>query len=106
VTKIRDEQAEVALTRRLESISVADEKSDGWKTDAHKNLPGFREAYLRYPDMDWYFMIDDDTYVLWNNLFDVLDSYDPSKPWYMGLVYHYVGCDEGSDREKNVFVQG
>lgn len=72
---------------------MPDESSLGWKSDAHKNLPGFRELYNRYPKADWYIMLDDDTYLLKSNLVQLLESYDPSLPHYIGSATVFVGCD-------------
>ena len=59
--------------------SKPDENSQGWLTDAHKNLPGFRELYRRFPKAEWYIMIDDDTYLFKHNLLHFLNGYDSSK---------------------------
>ncbi|KAJ3021813.1 hypothetical protein HKX48_007696 [Thoreauomyces humboldtii] len=70
-----------------------DEGSQGWKADGHKNLPGFRELYRRFPDAEWYLMIDDDTYVFLDNLSDRLSMYDPDGKHYFGAKTQFVGCD-------------
>ncbi|KAJ3307523.1 hypothetical protein HDU76_004597 [Blyttiomyces sp. JEL0837] len=61
------EAASVVLSRRAEAVKV-DESSQGWKLDAHKNLPGLQILYQRFPDADWYLMIDDDSYMFFDNL--------------------------------------
>ncbi|KAI8826509.1 hypothetical protein BJ741DRAFT_671289 [Chytriomyces cf. hyalinus JEL632] len=38
-------------------------KTKGWTLDAHKNLPAFRLLYNKFPNADWYIMIDDDSYI-------------------------------------------
>ncbi|KAI8805070.1 hypothetical protein BJ742DRAFT_821693 [Cladochytrium replicatum] len=69
------------------------ESAPGWKMDAHKNLPGFKLLHRTYPNASWYMMIDDDTYVLWNNLMRLLKDISPEEPVYMGTPAHFVGCD-------------
>ncbi|KAI8817372.1 uncharacterized protein EV422DRAFT_500154 [Fimicolochytrium jonesii] len=75
-----------------DSVQV-DESSQGWKSDSHKNLPGFRELWNRFPDADWYVMLDDDTYVFFDNLADRLSIYDPEHKHYFGAKTQFVGCD-------------
>lgn len=74
---------------------IVDTKSIGWKSDAHKNLPGFKLLYAKYPDADWYVMLDDDTYMYFDNLDSILDEYfqDSELPVYLGSPNHFVGCD-------------
>ncbi|KAJ3262026.1 hypothetical protein HK103_003869 [Boothiomyces macroporosus] len=72
---------------------VPDEASEGWKSDAHKNLPGFRQLYEHYPNADWYVMIDDDTYVFMENLHFRLAHFKPDKPYYFGSANVFTGCD-------------
>ncbi|KAJ3025009.1 UNVERIFIED_CONTAM: hypothetical protein HDU68_007557 [Siphonaria sp. JEL0065] len=38
-------------------------QNEGWRSDAHKNLPGFALLYNTFPDADSFLMIDDDSYV-------------------------------------------
>ncbi len=71
----------------------ADEDSPGWQSDAHKNLPGFRELYKRFPKAKWYIMIDDDTYLIKTNLIFELNKYNSEFPWYFGLPNYFKGCD-------------
>eukprot|EP00842_Homolaphlyctis_polyrhiza_P001503 jgi/Hompol1/2353/HPOL_005962-RA len=72
---------------------IPDTSSQGWKADAHKNLPGFRKLWATFPDAKWYMMIDDDTYVFFENLLDMLNMYDAEKPLYMGSHNVFRGCD-------------
>ena len=60
----------------------------GWDIDAHKNLPGFKLLYETFPDNTWYIMIDDDTYLVPQNLESCLDKFDHRKDWYLG---HMLG---------------
>ena len=72
---------------------VPDNDSAGWKLDAHKNLPGFKLLYEKYPDKEWYIMLDDDTYLLPMNLKNALRGKNPDKEWYLGAPNVFVGCD-------------
>ncbi|KAJ3246241.1 hypothetical protein HDU77_009024 [Chytriomyces hyalinus] len=67
--------------------------SDGWRADAHKNLPGFRLLFEKFPDADFFMMIDDDTYVFLDNLQRYLSRYDSSKKLYFGQANRFRGCD-------------
>ncbi|KAJ3013944.1 hypothetical protein HKX48_005432 [Thoreauomyces humboldtii] len=75
-----------------EAVTV-DEDSLGWKADGHKNLPGFQALWERYPKADWFLMIDDDTYVFFDNLADRLSMYNPDGKHYFGSNTQFVGCD-------------
>ncbi|KAL0485082.1 glycoprotein-N-acetylgalactosamine 3-beta-galactosyltransferase [Acrasis kona] len=66
--------------------------SNGWIMDAHKNLPGFKKLYELYPDRDWYLMLDDDTYLLFENLDSELKDLNPAEPYYFGAYFSFVGC--------------
>ncbi|TPX49122.1 hypothetical protein CcCBS67573_g10173, partial [Chytriomyces confervae] len=67
--------------------------SDGWRADAHKNLPGFRLLFEKFPDADFFMMIDDDTYVFLDNLQRYLSRYDSSQKLYFGQANRFRGCD-------------
>ncbi len=41
---------------------------NGWRRDAYKFLPGIRIAYEMYPNVEWYVILDDDTYIFTENL--------------------------------------
>ncbi|KAJ3099692.1 hypothetical protein HDU97_002861 [Phlyctochytrium planicorne] len=91
----RSDDSEASKTKKKdeEEELIPDKESQGWKRDAHKNLPGFRELYKMYPNADWYLMIDDDTYVFMDNVHTMLSKLDPSHPWYIGNANVFVGCD-------------
>ncbi|KAJ3052120.1 hypothetical protein HDU99_008244, partial [Rhizoclosmatium hyalinum] len=65
-------------------VSGQDVNGNGWKADAHKNLPGLQVLAEKYPDADWYLMIDDDTYVVFDNLVSYLETKDPNEPHFIG----------------------
>jgi len=74
---------------------IVDKQSIGWQSDAHKNLPGFKLLYERYPDTEWYVMIDDDTYIVLENLEEYVNAHfpDPDELVYLGNPNHFIGCD-------------
>jgi hypothetical protein len=72
---------------------IPDESTVGWKSDAHKNIPGFVVLYNRYPNAEWFMMIDDDTYVMMENLAWFVKQYDSNKPYLFGSATSFVGCD-------------
>jgi hypothetical protein len=41
-------------------------------------------TYQKYPDKRWYFLVDDDTYVVQPSLKPLLQHLDPEKPHYLG----------------------
>jgi hypothetical protein len=51
----------------LEEDAVGDDR-DGWNLDKWKWLPMIRTVFNEHPNMKWYFIIEPDTAVLWNNL--------------------------------------
>lgn len=55
-----------------------------WIMDKFKVLPMLQHAWEASPDHDWYFIIDDDTFVLADNLGRWLSTLDPNKPYYLG----------------------
>ncbi|KAI8826499.1 hypothetical protein BJ741DRAFT_540761 [Chytriomyces cf. hyalinus JEL632] len=71
--------------------------SGGWALDAHKNLPGLKLVYKKYPNVDWYLMIDDDSYVMMDNLKMYLQKLDPNKKHYIGQMNRFKGCDGVSE---------
>ncbi|KAJ3091000.1 hypothetical protein HK102_001999 [Quaeritorhiza haematococci] len=72
---------------------VPNQGSEGWRLDAHKNLPGFRHMYEKYPDAKWFVMIDDDTYLFVKNLKRMVDDFDPEEEHYFGVPNMFMGCD-------------
>ncbi|KAJ3129734.1 hypothetical protein HK101_005190 [Irineochytrium annulatum] len=81
------------LARRIDSKVTVQESSQGWKLDAHKNLPGFEALYKTYPNADWYMMIDDDSYLFLSNLERFVQGKKPDDALYFGNANVFVGCD-------------
>ncbi|KAI8894729.1 hypothetical protein BC833DRAFT_603807 [Globomyces pollinis-pini] len=52
-------------------------------------------------------MIDDDTYLSSQNLFNFLNQYDPNVPYYFGFAHTATGCDNVWDMKKSIlFAHG
>jgi hypothetical protein len=83
---------------------IVSPEGEGWAKDAHKNLPAFKTLYNKYPDKDWYIMIDDDTYVFYDALVNKLKKFDPNRPHYLGNFFEFAGCV--TDKEKPYFAHG
>ncbi|KAJ6018971.1 hypothetical protein N7499_009851 [Penicillium canescens] len=56
----------------------------GWRLDRFKFLPMIERAKKVNPTAEWYVFLETDTYFVWDNLFRVLEQFDPSVPLYMG----------------------
>jgi hypothetical protein len=57
-----------------------------WTLDKYKKLHILEKAWDMKPDMDWYFHIDADTYVIWSSLVAWLKKLDPTKESYIGSL--------------------
>lgn len=49
------------------------------------------ETYRRFPDRDWYIIMDDDTYVNWQTLFRWLGHFDPNQHLWFGHYRNFRG---------------
>ena len=72
---------------------IPEESSAGWRADAHKNLPGFRLMWNRFPNAEWFVMIDDESYLFLDNLAFELRKHNAEQPFYFGNANMFVGCD-------------
>ena len=56
---------------------------------AWKNLPIVKDLYMRYPQADWYVIVDDDSYIIQTNLRRVLGSLNNNnnQPLYVGIAF-------------------
>ena len=57
----------------------------GWRLDRYKFLPMVEQAKAANPTAEWFVFLETDTYFFWDNLFRLLDQFDPSSPLYFGL---------------------
>lgn len=62
----------------------AGSKVKGWETDKFKFLPQVSRAWRMRPEKRWYVFYEDDTYIVWDNIFRLLTNFDPDMPWYFG----------------------
>jgi hypothetical protein len=63
---------------------IDDNHDTAWNLDKWKFLPMMGKALQSRPTAKWYFFIETDTAVVWDNLFEFLSRLDPAKPWYIG----------------------
>ncbi|ORX95131.1 hypothetical protein BCR34DRAFT_498702 [Clohesyomyces aquaticus] len=61
-----------------------DSSMEGWKLDKYKFLPEIELAVEQNPSAKWYMFVESDTYVFWDNLFRLVDTYNYTDPWYFG----------------------
>lgn len=59
-------------------------RNDGWATDRFKNIPMLADAYMKRPESKWFVFMDDDTFVMWDNLEQYLGTMDHNEPIYLG----------------------
>jgi hypothetical protein len=83
-------EQDLQIPAPMDKAVKVDESSIGWKSDAHKNFPGFKSLYKSFPEASWYVMLDDDTYVNMKNLDDHLSQFDPLMPYYIGSSTGFV----------------
>lgn len=65
-------------------LSGINGRERGWALDRFKFLPMVEKAYEINPTARWFVFLETDTYIVWDNLFRLLDQYDASAPLYMG----------------------
>ncbi|KAK7946646.1 glycosyltransferase family 31 [Apiospora aurea] len=57
---------------------------NGWIIDKYKFLPMIEQAWALRPNKRWYFFYESDTYVVWDNVFRLLENLDADTPMYLG----------------------
>ncbi|KAK8109930.1 glycosyltransferase family 31 [Apiospora kogelbergensis] len=57
---------------------------NGWIIDKYKFLPIVEQAWALRPNKRWYFFYESDTYVVWDNVFRMLENLDADTPMYLG----------------------
>ncbi|KAF4626569.1 hypothetical protein G7Y89_g11592 [Cudoniella acicularis] len=62
-----------------------------WTLDKYKSLHVVEKAWALQPDMDWYFHIDADTYVIWSSLISWIQRLDAQKESFIGSLSYIVG---------------
>ncbi|KAL2269007.1 hypothetical protein VTJ83DRAFT_3853 [Remersonia thermophila] len=78
------QQLAEAIYRGDEALALQHCRAFGWELDAMKFLSGLEMAYQKYPDKQWYLLVDDDTYLVQPTLFRLLQHLDPRRPRYLG----------------------
>lgn len=58
--------------------------NQGWVVDALKFIPGYQLAAESFPDAHWFLGVDDDTYVVWENVMEFLSLLDHTQEHYLG----------------------
>ncbi|TVY39000.1 hypothetical protein LOCC1_G006871 [Lachnellula occidentalis] len=67
------------------------EKSPAWILDKYKFIHILEKTWALKPDMDWYILIDADTYIVWSNMLLWLEGLDPKKKSYFGSEVNIGG---------------
>lgn len=78
------EQYELWRTEGDVSASNGAKNPDAWTLDKYKFIHSLEKTWALKPDMDWYVLIDADTYIFWDNLLQWLGTMDPTKKSYFG----------------------
>lgn len=67
------------------SLAEADAVSrKGWQIDKFKFLAAVSRAWRMRPERRWYVFYEADTYMVWDNMFRLLENFDPDTPLYFG----------------------
>ncbi|KEY73772.1 hypothetical protein S7711_03080 [Stachybotrys chartarum IBT 7711] len=77
-------QKEMQVEGTLDVDVEATKRINGWILDKYKFLPMVQRAWEAKPDRPFYFFLETDTYVFWDNAVRFLTTLDPDKPLYMG----------------------
>ncbi|KAK3709489.1 hypothetical protein LTR37_010862 [Vermiconidia calcicola] len=59
-------------------------RKQGWVTDKFKFLPAISRAWRMRPNRRWYVFYEADTYIVWDNVFRLLENFDPDELQYFG----------------------
>ncbi|EOD50917.1 putative fringe-like protein [Neofusicoccum parvum UCRNP2] len=62
----------------------AKEENPTRRLDKWKMVPLVDKALRAAPEARWFVFVEPDTYVLWRNLAEWLERFDPGVPWYLG----------------------
>ena len=82
-----------------DSLADATETAkEGWRMDRFKFLAGISRAWRMRPDRRWYIFYEADTYIVWDNVFRLLENFDADTPLYFG--------SPSPGREKTWFANG
>ncbi|KAJ3019605.1 UNVERIFIED_CONTAM: hypothetical protein HDU68_010592 [Siphonaria sp. JEL0065] len=70
----------------------------GWGGDGYKFIPGLQLVHEKFPDVDWYILIDDDVYLFLDPIMKQLSKLNPNDTHYLGKPY---GMPVGACGETN-----
>lgn len=84
--KQQELQDPVLIASQLRTMKDPSDSNNlaSWKLDKYKNIHIVEKSWALKPDMDWYFNIDADTYVVWSSLVSWLPTLNPSKKLFIG----------------------
>jgi hypothetical protein len=70
---------------------VGTEFETGWNTAQSRHFHAIADLYDRYPKKKFYFICDDDTFLLPDNLLRKLNETDPTAPVILGYIFTVIG---------------
>lgn len=81
---LKDNEKQLDIWRNGAIANGTASRKEAWRLDKFKFLPGVSRAWRMRPDRKWYVFYEADTYVVWDNLFRLLENFDPDEPHYFG----------------------
>ena len=84
------EKGDISALKRAKSAEDSS-KSAAWTLDKYKFFHVMEKSWEMKPDMDWYILIDADSYIFWSNMLVWLQTMDPSKKSYFGSEVNIGG---------------
>lgn len=83
-TYMKEEDYAVYKSQKNTSLEDLKQGHDGWKIDKYKFLAEVEYAVDNVPDAEWFVFFESDTYIVWDNVFRLLENYDHTLPYYFG----------------------
>ena len=82
------------LLDHLDSLAYSGKSAwpPGWHLDKYKFLHMLEFAWKKQPNMDWYVLVETDTYLIWPSLLAWLDTLDPSQEALIGSP-NWIGTE-------------
>jgi hypothetical protein len=81
---LRDNSKQLDVWRSGTIANGTASRKEAWKLDKFKFLAGVSRAWNMRPERKWYVFYEADTYIVWDNLFRMLEHFDPDEPHYFG----------------------
>lgn len=81
---LRDNEKQLDIWRSGAIANGTADKRAAWRLDKFKFLPMISRSWRTRPDRKWYVFYEADTYIVWDNLFRMLEHFDPDEPHYFG----------------------